>query len=136
MNTSHSTPRPVVLRAVNKGFFVDGRLQLAALAGDVLMGCIELYNYDPIHRRAEVGIVVDKAFRRQGYATAMLCALDRLGADSLHLHQLYCDIVSTHAVSLRLFERCGYLRAGCMQEWVIVGDRYCDVLRLQKILKP
>ena len=125
---------PCSLRAVDKGCFVDGTLQLAALDGDQLVGCIDLYNYDPIHRRAEVGIVIDKAFRRQGYAHAALQALDILCRDTLKLHQLYCDIVASHTTSLHLFESNGYVRIGCMREWVQVGETYQDVIRYQKIL--
>lgn len=124
----------VTLRAVDKGIFVDGSMSLAALFNDELVGCIDLYNHDPIHRRAEVGIVVDKDHRRQGYGQAMLRALDTLCRDDLGLHQLYCDIVDSHAVSLHLFESCGYSRVGCMHDWVMVGEGYRDVIRLQKIL--
>ena len=125
---------PCSLRAAGKGIFVDGSMQLAALVDGELVGCIDLYNYDPIHRRAEVGISVERSWRRKGYATAMLMELDKLCAHQLHLHQLYCDVVASNTVSCHLFERCGYRQIGVMQEWVVVNDEYRDVLRYQKIL--
>ena len=102
----------ISLRAAGKGIFVDGSMQLAALVDGELVGCIDLYNYDPIHRRAEVGIGVERSCRRKGYATAMLLELDKLCAHQLHLHQLYCDVVTSNTVSCHLFERCGYRQVG------------------------
>ena len=125
----------IALRAVDKGCFVDGQMQFAAMVDGQLVGCVDLYNYDPIHRRAEVGIVVKSGWRRKGCATAMLLALESLCRNSLHLHQLYCDVVASNGVSVHLFERCGYRRVGCMYEWVQVGEAYGDVYRFQKILE-
>lgn len=131
----NSTQVNIALRAVEKGCFVDGSMQLAALVDDHIVGCVDLYNYDPIHCRAEVGIVVESRWRRKGCASAMLQALDVMCIHDLHLHQLYADVVATHAVSMHLFERCGYRAVGRMKEWVLVKDEYLDVVRFQKILK-
>jgi len=125
----------ITLRAVEKGCFVDGCMQLAALVDDQVTGCIDLYNYDPIHCRAEVGIVVESSWRRKGCATAMLHALEVMGVQNLRLHQLYADVVATNTVSVHLFEQCGYRQVGVMKEWVLVKDEYLNVVRLQKILK-
>ena len=37
-----------------------------------VVGILDLVNFDPTHRRAEVGIIIQQPFRRQGYATAAL----------------------------------------------------------------
>lgn len=124
----------VELRAVEKGCFVDGSMQLAALVESQVVGCIDLYNYDPIHKRAQVGIVVKSDWRRKGCATSMLQALENLCCHDLHLHQLYCDVVDSNEVSLHLFVNSGYRQVGIMQEWVQIGEGYHDVYRLQKIL--
>ncbi len=42
------------------------------------VGCIDLYNYDPLNRRCAVGIMVANEYRRQGHALAMLHALETL----------------------------------------------------------
>ena len=36
------------------------------------IGCIDLYDFDPIHMRAGVGILLQKEFRKQGYAQEAL----------------------------------------------------------------
>ena len=62
----------------------SGSLRLYALAQPaqgrkpLLVGAVDLYAYDPLNRRAAVGIMVATEHRRQGYALAMLQALEKL----------------------------------------------------------
>lgn len=107
----------------------SGSLRLYALP----YGCIDLYNYDPLNRRCAVGIMVASEYRREGYALAMLQALERQQAASLHT--LYADIAATNTASLALFQKAGYQQVGCFREWLVVDDKYIDTIRVQKILK-
>ena len=107
----------------------SGSLRLYALP----YGCIDLYNYDPLNRRCAVGIMVASEYRREGYALAMLQALERQLAASLHT--LYADIAATNTASLALFQKAGYQQVGCFREWLVVDDKYIDTIRVQKILK-
>lgn len=125
----------LTLCAIDKGIFTDGQLRLACMEGERLAGCIDLYNYDPINLRAEVGIVVEKSLRHKGYGTAMLQELDCFCAKHYQLHQLYCDIAANNTASIALFARCGYSQCGIMREWVAVGNKFIDTIRMQKIVK-
>ena len=124
----------IKLFPVDEGVFSEGQMRLAAMEDDTLVGCVDLYNYDPVHRRAEVGIVVVKQFRHQGVGAAILNQLTSFCATSLSLHQLYCDIAAVNSASLKLFEHCGYVRCGLMKEWLLVAGRYVDSVRLQLML--
>ena len=107
----------------------SGSLRLYALP----YGCIDLYNYDPLNRRSAVGIMVSKEYRRQGYALAMLRALETQQAASLHT--LYADIAESNTASISLFRKAGYEECGRFKEWLLVGDKYINTIRVQKILK-
>lgn len=122
------------LYTVDKGVFQEGQMQLAAMDGDTVVGCVDLYNYDPVNHRAEVGIVVAPEFRHKGVGTAILNELTTFCTRSLSLHQLYCDIAAVNSASLKLFEHCGYVRCGLMKEWLLVAGRYVDSVRLQLML--
>ena len=39
---------------------------------NVNIGCIDIYDFDPIHMRAGIGILLQKDFRKQGYANKAL----------------------------------------------------------------
>ena len=101
------------------------------------VGAIDLYNYDPVNHRAAVGIMVATEYRRQGYALAMLKALENLYAEPLHetaLHMLYADIAATNTASLALFAKAGYTQCGHFKEWLEYDSHYIDTIRMQKIL--
>lgn len=111
----------------------SGSLRLYALP----YGCVDLYNYDPVNHRAAVGIMVATEYRRQGYALAMLKALENLYAEPLHktaLHTLYADIAATNTASLALFAKAGYTQCGHFKEWLEYDSHYIDTIRMQKIL--
>lgn len=110
-------------------------MQLAARVGETLVGVVDLYNYDPLNHRAEVGIVVDSQYRHQGHGEAILLELDRYVQQHLALHQLYCDILDANTLSQALFSHCGYTLCGTFAEWVTDAQgNYRTVLRYQKLI--
>ena len=107
---------------------------------DLIVGCIDLYNYDPLNRRCAVGIMVATEHRRQGHALAMLQALENLYKPSdlqpptSNLHTLYADIAATNTASIALFRKAGYTQCGHFREWLLVNNQYIDSIRMQLIL--
>ena len=97
-------------------------------------GTADLYDFDPYHLRAGVGILVDSAMRRQGIATAMLRQLATFAADNLHLHQLYCEIAASNDASLQLFAKAGFTQCGTRKQWYATANGYDDCIEMQTIL--
>lgn len=102
--------------------------------GEGLVGCIDLYAYDPLNRRCAVGIMVANEYRRQGYALAMLNELSHLSPLTFHLHSLYADIAAPNNASLALFKKAGYTQCGHFKEWLELDSHFIDNIRMQKIL--
>ena len=98
----------------------------------LIVGCIDLYAYDPLNRRCAVGIMVSSGHRRQGYALAMLRALETQQAASLHT--LYADIAAPNTASINLFRKAGYEECGRFKEWLELDSHFIDNIRMQKIL--
>jgi diamine N-acetyltransferase len=96
-------------------------------------GLVDLYAFDPHHRKAAVGITIDKACRRQGLATLALELICRYAFEVLLLHQLYGYIAAGNDVSLRLFDRCGFSPSGTLADWIARPDGYEDVRIVQRI---
>ena len=118
----------LVLVAEEEASLSSGSLRLYALP----YGCVDLYNYDPLNRRCAVGIMVANEYRRQGYALAMLQALETQYRDSLHT--LYADIAETNQASIALFQKAGYQQCGHFRDWLLANEKYVDSIRMQKIL--
>lgn len=90
------------------------------------VGTIDLFDFDPVHLRAGVGIMISEPHRSQGYATEALQILIRYAKEGLMLHQLYCHISEDNPGSMALFKRFGFVRCGVKKEWLNTGEGWLD----------
>lgn len=97
------------------------------------VGAVDIFDFDPFHRRAGMGILVDKAYRNNGYAEeAVHCACQYLFS-VLQLHQVYCYVMSDNEISLKLFAKVGFREYGLKKDWIRHQSNYIDVHILQLI---
>ena len=99
-----------------------------------VVGIVDLINFDPKHMRAEIGIVIEKKFRNQGLAQATISKIKEYSTSILHLHQIYAYVDKNNIQSLRLFEKCGFIRSTELKDWLFDGKNYHDALLLQLFL--
>ena len=101
---------------------------------DVAVGFIDLFEFEPLHHRAGVGIVIQKNQRGKGYAKKALEMLEIYVRSHLELHQLYAGIAIENHGSIALFEGCGFEQTGVKKSWNFYNKSYHDELFYQKIL--
>ncbi|ASF43729.1 GNAT family N-acetyltransferase [Capnocytophaga genosp. AHN8471] len=99
------------------------------------MGCVDLYDFSPKHRRAAVGIALLPVYRGKGYAKEALQQLIAHTQQYLDLHQLIAYIPADNEVSIRLFERVGFSYSGVQKDWLYSQGVYKDMLLYQNIFK-
>ncbi len=98
------------------------------------LGAIDLFDFDPHHHRAGVGILIaEPSNRRKGYAREALETLLDYCFQVLHLHQLYCNIDAAKSASMNLFKEVGFVESGRKKDWLFNGSGYEDELLFQKI---
>lgn len=114
--------------------YTSRQLRLMADNGEASVGCVDLYNFDPHHRRAAVGILVDPAYRGEGYGTAIISELLQFAAEHLNMHQIYCTTTPDNTACIKMFERCGFSRCGILNDWVFDAGTFKPSIMLQKIL--
>lgn len=125
----------MILKALPETSLSSGELKLYGInETDTPVGCIELYNYDPINRRAAVGIVVSNEYCHQGYGQAMVTELIEFCKRNTSLHQIYADIAATNQISIRIFQKAGYKHCATLRDWVVRADNFVDTYRFQLIL--
>ncbi|MCK9203799.1 MAG: GNAT family N-acetyltransferase [Bacteroidales bacterium] len=90
------------------------------------IGAVDLFDFDPVHLRAGIGILIQQEHRKRGFANEALTLLIRYSFDVLHLHQLYCNISPDNEASLRLFEKAGFNRCGIKKDWINEGNSWKD----------
>lgn len=100
------------------------------------IGYIDLFDFDPHHRKAGVGILIgDKENRRKGYACEALLLLIKYAFNTLNMHQLYCHIHTGNEASLRLFSKAGFRTSGVLRDWMMYNNTWHNVSVLQ-IIRP
>lgn len=97
-------------------------------------GAIDLFDFDPTHQRAGVGISIAAPFQQRRFATEALALLLYYSQEYLFLHQLYCSVAVTNVASLSLFTRAGFQEIGTRRQWLKTSVGWQDVVDLQKIL--
>ena len=114
--------------------YADGQLRLMLETPDKeVAGIIDLFNFEPFHQRAEIGIVIAENFRCRGLGHLALSMLVEHAFQFLGMHQLYAHIDTTNEGSLHLFKRCGFTECGYLKDWMRTGKTYRDVVVLQLI---
>ena len=98
------------------------------------VGAIDLFDFEPKHLRAGLGIVIIPPFRQQGYATEALQLMLQYCRTQLLLHQVYCSVISTNQESLHLFKQAGFQAIGIRREWFQTAAGWQDLVEFQKIL--
>jgi diamine N-acetyltransferase len=98
------------------------------------VGAIDLFNFDPFHQRAGVGILVhDLKSRRNGFATDALQLLCNYANNYLGLHQLFANISEDNLGSILLFQKAGFHLCGTKQQWRKTSSGWKNELMFQKL---
>jgi len=97
------------------------------------VGSVDLFDFDPHHRRAGIGIMIGKQYRNMGFAFEALTLLSEYCFSTLNLHQLYCNIGSNNPESIRLFTRQGFKLCGRRKHWLHINQKWTDEIMLQRI---
>jgi diamine N-acetyltransferase len=100
----------------------------------ITIGSIDLFEFDPFHSRAGVGILIDKPLRNQGYATEALALIIDYAFNTLRLHQLFCNIEADNTKSINLFTKAGFVKTGIKKEWLYRDGKWIDELLFQLIV--
>lgn len=111
------------------------RLVIEDIESSNVVGAVDLFEYDPLNRRAGIGIIVDPKYRQQGFAHDALCCVEKYGKVHLHLHQLWCSTLSDNRASIKLFTKAGYQECGRRKDWIIESQGPTDEILMQKILE-
>ena len=96
------------------------------------IGLIDLFDFDPKHKRAGIGILInDQNMRGRGFGEEALQLLCKYCFVHLNLHQVYAGVGGGNWPSRRLFEKSGFRQTGRKKEWNFVNGDFEDELLYQ-----
>lgn len=100
------------------------------------IGTIDLFDFDPFHNRAGIGILIaGEADRCKGFGSLALAELIHYSFGTLCLHQLFCNIATDNQSSLELFKKAGFIPCGVRKGWIRCEQGWKDEYMLQ-LLNP
>lgn len=97
------------------------------------VGFVDLFNFDPHNRRAEVGIALLPQHQGRGVGQTAL----RLLADyalRLDLHQLYAVVATRNEKASHAFGQAGYVPVALLHDWLCDGAAFADARLWQAII--
>lgn len=131
---SHFALKQYIAESCND-IFRDRQLRLVIETADgSSVGFVDLQHYEPMHQRAEVGIVVVPEQQRKGIATEALCLLAEYAASHLGIHQLCAIVPESNVASAALFQKCGYKQTATLQDWLKSPEGWQSAFVFQSLL--
>jgi diamine N-acetyltransferase len=97
------------------------------------VGIVDIFDYDPFHQRAGIGILIHADFRGKGHAKEALELTKTYLFDTLLLHQIYCNIEEENQISLSLFQKSDFEIIGLQKDWLRTKEGFKNVYLLQCI---
>lgn len=97
------------------------------------IGCIDLFDFDPTHKRAGIGILIDDNEQNKGFASIALDLIIDYAFNTLNLHQLYCNIEEDNKKSLSLFKKKHFQEIGVKKDWNLRDGKWINEYSLQLI---
>jgi RimJ/RimL family protein N-acetyltransferase len=99
-------------------------------------GNIWLHAIDPVHRKAEVRIMLAPAEAGAGLGTAAILAAADYAFGRLQLHRLTACVIASNQRSRRAFEKAGFVVEGTLREDRWDGKTFVDTLLLARLTRP
>lgn len=123
------------LETAHRDIYEVKQLRLAICAHEKSpIGLVDLYDFDPRHQRAGLGIVISEpANRDRGYGEEAIRLLMGYAFRVLGLHQLYASVGENNRRSQHLFEKLGFVKSGVRRHWWRTVSGYEDEWFYQKI---
>jgi len=111
------------------------RLIIETIEGSTV-GTVELFDFDPFHLRAGLGIIIfDKEDRRKGLAAKVLELIMSYAFNEFGIFQLYANIAESNSASIELFSKLGFSQTGNKTNWLrLPGVGWENELLFQKVL--
>lgn len=129
-NTTHPYSRYILKQYLDNSYrdiyeVKQLRLVICKTENEEPVGFIDLFDFEPKHKRVGVGIVIfSEENKRKGIATEALELVCNYAFKNLHVHQIFASITEGNQGSIKLFENAGFEKSGVRKDWVFSSDCY------------
>jgi len=117
----------------NQDFYSAKQLRLVIMCHDKPAGLLDLFEYEPQHHRAGLGVLILPDFQSKGIASIAVEIAVNYAYSILQLHQVYVNISVDNSKSIALFKKLNFKLVGIKKDWIYSQGKYKDELLLQLI---
>ena len=111
------------------------RLMIVLNETNASVGLFDIFDFDAFHRRAFLGMLIDKVYANQGIGQDALTVAMNYLQNFIGLHQVVVHIPANNLPCLRLFDKNKFERTGILKDWLRTNDIYTDVVVMQYVFK-
>ncbi len=111
------------------------RLIIVDNISNINVGMIDLFEFNPLHKRAGIGILIIESEQHKGFASEAIELLINYSFNQLNLHQLFANITTDNTKSLELFKKLNFKKIGVKKEWIFSKGAFKDEVLFQLINK-
>ncbi len=94
---------------------------------DRLVGICGVIPFDDIYRHsAEMGYWIGVAYWGRGIMSRALPQLIQYGFEAMNLHRIQAGVIASNTASIRVLEKCGMTKDGCLRDHVSKKEKFYD----------
>lgn len=97
------------------------------------IGMIDLFDFNPQHKRVGIGLLILPEHQKNGYASEALEMVIDYAFSYLDVHQIYANITSNNLKSIALFEKNNFKQVGIKKDWLYSNATFKDEILYQLI---
>ncbi len=113
----------------------EQRLVIETLQNKRAVGTVELFDFEPYHSRAGVGVIIfERDDRLNGYAKQALSLVMNYAKNELGIQQLYANIAQSNQASIALFGKLGFELCATKKMWLKTPKGWESELTFQVFL--
>ncbi len=95
------------------------------------VGLVSLTAIDPVHRRAELHLLVGRRdLHGRGIGTEATRLMLQHAFSDLNLHRVFLSVLSHNAQAIRVYEKAGFKREGVSRESAYKRGKYEDMVQM------
>ena len=124
------------IKSCDKDFWESKEMRLIIESSEGKpFGSLELFDFDPYHMRAGLGIIIfEKDDRRKGLATEALQLIMEYASNELGIYQLYANVAESNSPSIELFKKLEFETVGLKKKWLKIPSGWEGEYLFQKRL--
>lgn len=124
------------VNAAHSDIYTNKQLRLMVGTSDArnTIGIVDLFEFEPQHQRAGLGIYINEDYRNNGAAFECVQLVKQYCFSTLLLKQLHVQVNASNQASIALFQKAGFEKSGLKKCWNKTGlNTFEDVWFMQCI---